>query len=798
MSTSIVSPFPIFNEIDGTPLDGGYIYIGTANLNPETSPVNVYWDAALTIPAAQPIRTIGGYPSRMGTPSSVYVSATSFSITVRNINKVFVYNSANTGNPIFEGYPITRSQISLPLLGTDSSFVQAGDDAVTRTLQDKAREFFSVKDFGAIGDGVANDTDAIQAALDQNSGGSVFLPAGTYLISDTLYIPPATALYGEGSGDNWQSSSSEKGSRLKITGTGTARIWTDVGTTSTPSGTLVDAPISVAVAITGSGCTIKDLCLEGGIQANGSDAWHVGFFNPSVKRTVFINVETVGKFSISGCYIDATWSTENTALQTLHTGTYGRTIPSDVGSNEISMIDCWWRAGNWGCYVKGTQRDPLPSPNIWSPGGVSDLSANSCRFSNDPIGTSPNFPENSGAYYRDLQSNYQNRYFEGCSFRSTSAYSVYLDRGRWENFLGLYGETTATNCVTQAVSFTVDSLGKVNVAPQNGTEWSGASALDSIFYRVYLTNSSRIDSLTSNLRPGAVVTTSTGSFTIKYIGYNSSNSRAFLGTDAITGTITAGQTITQVAGQAVSTVFYATDRDGGVYSTGQNSFISASNQVSYYGVSTQVRNLRSVGIVSTASYAEITASDNVSINCNDATSVNFYINKQGAGTATAARLRFAGTALLPYNSQDLGSNALKWKDIYATNGTIITSDERQKQQIQPIEDAVLRVWEKVEFLKFKMNDAVAEKGSAARWHFGVIAQRIKEAFESEGLSAFDYGILCYGEWEDEYEDVKDENGNVVKTKKITSAGNAYSVRYDEALILECALMRSKLNSLLSK
>ena len=129
MSIPIISPFPVFNNLDGTPLENGFIYIGTANLNPETSPVNVYWDPELTIPAAQPIRTIGGYPSRSGTPSNVYVSATSFSITVRNINKGFVYSSQSAGSPIFKGYPI---------LGTDSSFLQSGTDSVIRTMQDKA------------------------------------------------------------------------------------------------------------------------------------------------------------------------------------------------------------------------------------------------------------------------------------------------------------------------------------------------------------------------------------------------------------------------------------------------------------------------------------------------------------------------------------------------------------------------------------------------------------------------------------------------------------------------------------
>jgi len=189
MSSSIVSPFPVFNDLDGTPLEAGYIYIGTANLNAEAAPVNVFWDSALTIPAAQPLRTVGGYPSRQGSPSAIYVAADTYSMVVRNRNQVFVFSSASTGNSIFTGYPVTRDQLSLPILGTDSSFIQAGTGAITRNMQDKARESVSVKDFGAVGDGTTDDTAAIQAFFNSfTNGGSGFIPAGTYKITSPLTL----------------------------------------------------------------------------------------------------------------------------------------------------------------------------------------------------------------------------------------------------------------------------------------------------------------------------------------------------------------------------------------------------------------------------------------------------------------------------------------------------------------------------------------------------------------------------------------------------------------------------------
>jgi hypothetical protein len=93
MSSSIVSPFPFFTDTTGAPLEGGYIYIGQSNLNPETAPVNVFWDAALTIPATNPVRTVGGYPSRQGTPSRFFIQGAFYSITIRNKNHALVFSS---------------------------------------------------------------------------------------------------------------------------------------------------------------------------------------------------------------------------------------------------------------------------------------------------------------------------------------------------------------------------------------------------------------------------------------------------------------------------------------------------------------------------------------------------------------------------------------------------------------------------------------------------------------------------------------------------------------------------------
>lgn len=84
MTTAITAPLPLFADLDGSPLDSGYVYVGTSGANPETSPITVYWDSALTQPTAQPLRTAGGQIVRNGQPSAVYASVSDYSLTVRD------------------------------------------------------------------------------------------------------------------------------------------------------------------------------------------------------------------------------------------------------------------------------------------------------------------------------------------------------------------------------------------------------------------------------------------------------------------------------------------------------------------------------------------------------------------------------------------------------------------------------------------------------------------------------------------------------------------------------------------
>jgi hypothetical protein len=81
-----------------------------------------------------------------------------------------------------------------------------GGDPVTQSLQSWLDQFATVKDFGAVGDGVADDTDAINRALYQlfcretnpQIRRSLFFPAGVYRITQSIFIPTYATLWGEG------------------------------------------------------------------------------------------------------------------------------------------------------------------------------------------------------------------------------------------------------------------------------------------------------------------------------------------------------------------------------------------------------------------------------------------------------------------------------------------------------------------------------------------------------------------------------------------------------------------------
>ena len=96
------------------------------------------------------------------------------------------------------------------------------------------------------------------------------------------------------------------------------------------------------------------------------------------------------------------------------------------------------------------------------------------------------------------------------------------------------------------------------------------------------------------------------------------------------------------------------------------------------------------------------------------------------------------------NAVALGAAAVRWSVVYAGTGTINTSDRNEKEEIEDLSEAELRVATAIKGLikKFKFKGRV-------RKHVGVIAQDVQDAFAAEGLDASEYGLFCSDTWTDE-------------------------------------------------
>lgn len=193
---------------------------------------------------------------------------------------------------------------------------------------------------------------------------------------------------------------------------------------------------------------------------------------------------------------------------------------------------------------------------------------------------------------------------------------------------------------------------------------------------------------------------------------------------------------------------------------------------------------------------KVTDGDNLSIDC---TSTNH------------AGLTFAQNSILPRrdganadNVIDLGSSGDRFDDVFATNGTIQTSDQNEKEQIASLTTAEITAAKAISklFKTFKWQDKVAAKGDAARKHTGVIAQEVQTAMSDAGLDASKYAFWCSDTWYEADETYTDDDGaEQTHTKVYNTADEApegatqrtlLGVRYPELLAFVGAATEQRL------
>lgn len=244
------------------------------------------------------------------------------------------------------------------LASADSmNFLQSGTGAVTRSMQDKAREWVSVRDFGAVLDGVADDTAVIQTTLNQHPGKRILID-GPAKVTSVLTV----------SGDNTE---------IEFTGTG--------GLTYTSATSTCVIVAGASCKITGGSITAPavfdptndtSLLTYAVVNVTGSDCRISGLTLVNVPK-VGIRFTDTNRGSVTNCKIDGNIpSSMFTGTQTLHVGVLIDPPPSSapgqfiVQGNFISTCVQGIFAGNYGAasYEQGISVYGNVFRNCWNHG----------------------------------------------------------------------------------------------------------------------------------------------------------------------------------------------------------------------------------------------------------------------------------------------------------------------------------------------------------------------------------------------------------------------------------------------
>lgn len=178
-----------FFDGNGTPLSGGKLYTYAAGT---TTPATTYTSSAGNIAHANPI--ILDSSGRVAGSGEIWLTNnTIYKFVLKDSNDVLLatwdnipgVNNGSAANISFTGFNGQTGTVQ-DLADSGGSdwigFLQSGTNAVARSVQSKLRDWVSVKDFGAVGDGATVDTAAIQLA--ESASDSIYFPAGEYVISN--------------------------------------------------------------------------------------------------------------------------------------------------------------------------------------------------------------------------------------------------------------------------------------------------------------------------------------------------------------------------------------------------------------------------------------------------------------------------------------------------------------------------------------------------------------------------------------------------------------------------------------
>lgn len=817
---------------------------------------------------------------------AVYSKLDEITYLVDNTGKIL--EAGNAALAAMEGY---TGPASSDLIG----HLAAGTGAVATTIGNKLREWVGVKDFGAKGDGITDDTSAFKAALLAGAGGVVYVPKGTYIIKDTLVMPAGTTLQGEGVGHwrpgtfaDFDAYTLEHGSNLVFAGTGPKTYSMDFVTDMRCSGhvypnpspeyaldnefALTDftnknaagataanlKPFSVAIFCSSlHGNAIKDLRVVvnnpgigigetygvGGYRDPASLSWgckwDVGIFSASTRCLETHNVQVVGYWRVAALLISP-----------VSYGSNGLSGLAEMGKFYDSIFQGWRgvsiRAGDqWPVLSKSV--DSLTTrwtpSHTFAPTGVLRIDGSSVPYTGlifdavtstltfTGISSTEDIIAGSSLIERTSSQGVANTTFYGCDITDISHHSriaeynpVFCNDAKAPgSALEISGQNLrGINFVACSLYVNGPIMGHFgrarNVAFmschfETKTNYSAVGVNSGILGCAWLAGGYKGNSDNFPL---------TGTVDLRFSDTSGDDPRIDRSPlrPGLEGSRLAGSGYFQ-PNQYTDTTYRANSYPNQWqmnYGTGTWGVLSSSSVPRLVVHDTHVQSAADLRLSNAANRLQLEQTDGAE---ND--KVWEFTNTSGAGTftlRTATDTYSAGTAAWTAyrdgtavtnqtwklssgtftftggnvkpgtdNEYSLGMASARFSVLYAGTGTIATSDARAKTAEQDIEAAIFRAWAKVNYRQYKFTDAVTLKGTSARWHFGVIAQQVKAAFESEGLDAFAYGLLCYDSWEGAPA-VIDQDG--IETVAATEAGDRYGIRYEEALALECAYLRSRL------
>ena len=174
-----------FNN-SGVILSGGLVYTYAAGT---TTPQTAYTTSSGSTAHANPI--VLDSAGRVPSGGEIWLTdAVAYKFVLQTSTAVLIATYDNVTGNASGIYAAFAASSGSSLVG----FIQAGTGAVATTVQAKLRQYVSVKDFGAVGDGVTNDTAAIQAAI--TAAYNVYFPDGTYLVNAQINLKSGLMLTG--------------------------------------------------------------------------------------------------------------------------------------------------------------------------------------------------------------------------------------------------------------------------------------------------------------------------------------------------------------------------------------------------------------------------------------------------------------------------------------------------------------------------------------------------------------------------------------------------------------------------